>query len=110
LAPNFEDLFGRELCSLLVSLEAVSHGSSKEIAHLLTEKSATGKIKKVKEYLRRIKRRVRHKERACHCLMASHHLLGLLSSFIDVSSVSGCSMLGELICLARWLGCCLLWE
>jgi hypothetical protein len=58
LAPNFEDLFGRELCSLLVSLEAVSHGSSKEIAHLLTEKFATGKIKKVKEYLRRIKRRV----------------------------------------------------
>jgi hypothetical protein len=39
-------------------LEAVSHGSSKEIAHLLTEKSAMGKIKKVKEYLRRIKRRV----------------------------------------------------
>jgi hypothetical protein len=58
LAPNSEDLFGRELCSLLVSLEAVSYGSSKKIAHLLTEKSATGKIKKVKEYLRRIKRRV----------------------------------------------------
>jgi hypothetical protein len=34
-------------------LEAASLGSSKEIAHLLEEKSSTGKIQKVKEYLRR---------------------------------------------------------
>jgi hypothetical protein len=35
LAPNFEALFGKELCDLLVSLEAANPGYGKEIACVL---------------------------------------------------------------------------
>jgi hypothetical protein len=45
-------LFAKELCDLLVSLEAVSPGSIKEIGCLLSEKATGNKVKKVKEYLR----------------------------------------------------------
>jgi hypothetical protein len=34
LAPNYEALFGRELCNLLVSLDAVSPGYGEEIAYV----------------------------------------------------------------------------
>jgi hypothetical protein len=56
LAPNSDALFARELCGLLVRLEAVSPGSSKEIARLLADKSSRGNIQKVKEYPRRRKK------------------------------------------------------
>jgi hypothetical protein len=52
LAPNSEALFAKELCDLLVRLEAAIPGSSKEIACLLEKKTYGGKIQKVKEYLR----------------------------------------------------------
>jgi hypothetical protein len=45
-------LFAKELFDLLVSLEAASPGSAKEIACLLSEKPGN-KVKKVMEYLRR---------------------------------------------------------
>jgi hypothetical protein len=47
-----EDLFAKELCDLLITLEAAIPGSSKEIASLLSEKATGDKIKRVKEYLR----------------------------------------------------------
>jgi CO dehydrogenase/acetyl-CoA synthase alpha subunit len=45
-------LFAKELCSLLINLEAAIPGSAKEIANILTDKASLGNIKKVKEYLR----------------------------------------------------------
>jgi hypothetical protein len=47
-----EDLFEKELCDLLITLEAAIPGSSKEIASILSEKATGDKIKRVKEYLR----------------------------------------------------------
>lgn len=52
LAPSADVLFAKELCNLLVSLEAAYHGSGKEIGSILSEKATIGKIKKVKEYLK----------------------------------------------------------
>jgi hypothetical protein len=52
LASSSDVLFTKELCSLLISLEAAIPGSAKEIASILTDKATMGKIKKVKEYLR----------------------------------------------------------
>jgi hypothetical protein len=46
-----ETLFAKELCDLLVNLEAAILGSSKEIASILIEKAMMGKVKKVKAYL-----------------------------------------------------------
>jgi hypothetical protein len=57
LAPSSDALFAKELCNLLVSLEAASPGSGKEIASLLSEKATTGKIMKVKEYLKSISKK-----------------------------------------------------
>lgn len=51
-AVDSEALFAKELCELLVTLEAASPGSGKDIACLLSGKDAGCKIKKVKEYLR----------------------------------------------------------
>jgi hypothetical protein len=48
-----ETLFAKELNDLLIGLEEVSPGSGKEIARLISEKDTEGKIKRVKEYLRR---------------------------------------------------------
>jgi hypothetical protein len=45
-------LFAKELFDLLVSLEAASPGSAKEIACLLSEKPTGNKVKKMMEYLR----------------------------------------------------------
>jgi hypothetical protein len=64
LAPNSDELFARELCGLLVRLEAASPGSSKEIARLLADKSSRGNIQKVKEYLRSRSRKVTPQERS----------------------------------------------
>jgi hypothetical protein len=49
---DFDALFAKKLCDLLVSLEKASPGSSKEIVHLLSAKDSGGKIEKVKEYLK----------------------------------------------------------
>jgi hypothetical protein len=57
LAPNSDELFVKELCDLLASLEAASPGSGKAIACLLAEKATEGKIKKVKEYLRSVRKK-----------------------------------------------------
>jgi hypothetical protein len=48
-----ETLFAKELNDLLIRLEEASPGSGKEIARLISEKDTEGKIKRVKEYLRR---------------------------------------------------------
>jgi hypothetical protein len=48
-----ETLFAKELNDLLIRLEEASPGSGKEIARLISEKDMEGKIKRVKEYLRR---------------------------------------------------------
>jgi hypothetical protein len=50
-ALSSEALFAKELCDLLVSLEAAIPGSSKEIASILTEKATMDKVKKVEAYL-----------------------------------------------------------
>ena len=51
LAPNPEDLFAKELCDLLVSLEVACPGYGKEIACLLMENDSRDKIKKVEKSL-----------------------------------------------------------
>jgi hypothetical protein len=53
LAPNFEAFFGKELCDLLVSLEAASPGYGKEIACVLTGKASKSLIRKVEKSLTR---------------------------------------------------------
>ena len=45
-------LFAKELCWLLVSLEAAIPGSDKEIVRLLSGKDTCGKIEKVNEYFK----------------------------------------------------------
>jgi hypothetical protein len=52
LAPNSEALFGKELCDLLVSLEAANPGYGKEIACVLAGKASKGLIRKVEKSLR----------------------------------------------------------
>jgi hypothetical protein len=52
LAPNFEALFGKELCDLLVSLEAANPGYGKEIACVLAGKASKDLIRKVEKSLR----------------------------------------------------------
>jgi hypothetical protein len=52
LAPNSEALFGKELCDLLVSLEAASPGYGMEIACVLAGKASEDIIKKVEKSLR----------------------------------------------------------
>ena len=47
-----EVLFAKELCDILVSLEAASPRYGKEIACLLSSKDPGSKVMKVKEYLR----------------------------------------------------------
>jgi hypothetical protein len=46
LAPNSQALFGKELCDLLVSLEAASPGYGMEIASVLAGKASEAIIKK----------------------------------------------------------------
>jgi hypothetical protein len=59
LAPNFEALFVKELCDLLVSLEAASPGCGMEIASVLVGKASEDIIKKVeKSFRRKRKKRV----------------------------------------------------
>jgi hypothetical protein len=53
LAPNFEAYFGKELCDLLVGLEAASPGYGKEIACVLAGKASKSLIKKVEKSLTR---------------------------------------------------------
>ena len=52
LAPCYDALFAKELCSLLSSLEAASPGSGKAVACILTEKFNKDKIKKVEKSLK----------------------------------------------------------
>jgi hypothetical protein len=52
VSVDSEALFAKDLCDLLVSLEAASPGYGKEIACLLLGKDTGDKVKKVKEYLR----------------------------------------------------------
>jgi hypothetical protein len=52
LAPNSEALFGKELCDLLVSLEAASPGYGMKIACVLAGKASEDIIKKVEKSLR----------------------------------------------------------
>jgi hypothetical protein len=59
LAPNSEALFGKELCDLLVSLEAASPGYGMEIASVLARKASEAIIKKVeKSFRKKRKKRV----------------------------------------------------
>jgi hypothetical protein len=51
LAPNSEDLFGKELCDLLVSLKAVSTGYDKKITSVLTGNDSDDIIRKVEKFL-----------------------------------------------------------
>jgi hypothetical protein len=57
LAPNSEVLYGKEVCDLLVSLEAVNPGYGKDIACVLTGKASDDLIRKVEKSL--WKRKVR---------------------------------------------------
>jgi hypothetical protein len=52
-SPNSEALFGKELCDLLVSLEASSPGYGMEIACVLAGKASKDIIKKIEKSLRR---------------------------------------------------------
>jgi hypothetical protein len=51
LAPNSEALFGKEICDLLVSLEAVSTDYGKEIASILARNASNDIIRKVEKSL-----------------------------------------------------------
>jgi hypothetical protein len=55
LAPNSEALFGKEICDLLISLEAASPGYGKEIACVLAGDTSEDLIKKVEKSLSIIK-------------------------------------------------------
>jgi hypothetical protein len=52
LASNSKALFGKELCDLLVSLEAANIGYGKKIACVLAEKASKDLIRKVLKSLR----------------------------------------------------------
>jgi hypothetical protein len=52
LAPNSEALLGKELCDLLVRMEAANLGYGKEIACVLAGKASKGLIRKVEKSLR----------------------------------------------------------
>ena len=52
LAPNSEALFAKELCDLLVSLEAAIPGYGKDIAGVLVGTALEGIIRKVEKSLR----------------------------------------------------------
>jgi hypothetical protein len=54
LAHSSEALFGTELCGLLASLEAASHGYGKDIACVLTGKASEDLIKKVEKSFRKV--------------------------------------------------------
>ena len=54
---NSEALFARELCDLLVALEAACPGYGKEIACALTGEASPGVIMKVEKSLRRIRKK-----------------------------------------------------
>jgi hypothetical protein len=51
LAPNSEALYGKEVCDLLVSLEAVNPGYGKEIACVLAGNASDDLIRKVEKSL-----------------------------------------------------------
>jgi hypothetical protein len=57
LASNFEDLFGKEICDLLVGLEADFPGYGKEIASVLTGKASDDITRKVEKSLRSKKKK-----------------------------------------------------
>jgi hypothetical protein len=59
LAPNSEALFGKEICNLLVSLEAASPGYGKELPCVLSGKASKELIKKMEKSLSIIKIRKR---------------------------------------------------
>jgi hypothetical protein len=52
LAPNSEALFGKEICDLITSLEAVCPRYGKEITSVLSGKAPDDIIKKVEKSLR----------------------------------------------------------
>jgi hypothetical protein len=54
LVPSPEALFAKELCNLLVGLEAARPRSGKVIVSLRSKKAKMGKIKLVKKYLKSI--------------------------------------------------------
>ena len=53
LAPNSESLFGKDICDLLVDLEAACPGYGKDIASVLAGTAAGGVVMKVEKSLRR---------------------------------------------------------
>lgn len=57
LAPNSEALFAKELCELLVSLEAASPGYGKEIACVLAGQASEVVIRRVEKSLRRVRKK-----------------------------------------------------
>jgi hypothetical protein len=52
LTPNSEVLFGKEICDLLIGLEAAIPGYGKDIACVLTGKASDAMIRKVEKSLR----------------------------------------------------------
>jgi hypothetical protein len=71
LAPNSEALFGKEICNLLVSLEAASPGYGKELACVLSRKASKELIKKDGEVSlgHQKKEEARRKESLCCSLI-----------------------------------------
>ena len=57
LVPNSEALFGKEVCDLLVDLEAACPGYGKDIASVLAGTASDGVFMKVEKSLRRRARR-----------------------------------------------------
>ena len=53
LVPNSETLFGKQICDLLVNLEAACPGYGKDIACVLTGTASDGVFMKVEKSLRR---------------------------------------------------------
>jgi hypothetical protein len=81
LAPNFEGLFGKKFCDLLVRLEVASLGCGKEIAYILAKKATKEIFRNAKKSLSsKRKKEARRKERFCSRLIDELNLGCCVSS------------------------------
>ena len=59
LVPNSESLFGKEICDLLVDLEAACPGYGKDIACVLAGTASDGLFMKVEKSIRKTRKKLR---------------------------------------------------
>jgi hypothetical protein len=103
---DLEVIFAKELCDLLGTLETAIPGSSKDIVCLMSGKDTDDKTKKVKEYLKRKKKKWHHKECISNSLIDDLKSKTKKSGFslcvtIFVSRICSHNGLGELVDVPR---------